>query len=209
MADSVSATDAANLLTFVAPGVAAKAAYDLVYPQPETGQLRGLVTAVVLSLPLVAVIRLLAEEVGIDRDPLDLGFVALLLGASVMAGYAWALVRGTGALKSALGKLGNPGVKGERISDPDPTVLARVLSKLPDGTGVTIGLNDGRKLYGVTHLWSNPLDQNQQLYLIHHQWAEEDGGWGDPATQGGVVLELDHISFLEVSDSPQGLEFSR
>jgi hypothetical protein len=211
VAEVVGPVDVANLLSYVAPGVVARASYGLVYPQSETGQLRGLVVAVASSLPLVAVLRPLAEALGADpARPYGLGYVAVLLGGSLVAGYIWALLRGARITSAALGRLTHPTLRAERSIEPQGSVLHRVVDTLPDKpnpTWVTVGLMDGRRLRGTARLWSAPLDTRQQLFLQWYKWRnKDDTGWERQNTNGGVVVDLAQMTFVEVHEDPVGLE---
>lgn len=202
-----SATDVANIVTFVAPGVAASRAYQIVYPQPEAGELRTTVTAVALSLPIVAVVQRGIDALGFAAPrPLQLGYLAALLGAALVAGYVTALVRGTDAISRAVGWLSNPMLGETREALPDPTVIGLVLGRLESDAWVTVTLTNGRLIAGNARLWSQPLDVRQQLYLNEHQWWKADlGKWGDKHEEGGVVVDLEQVVSIEVSKGPKGV----
>lgn len=205
---SLSATDVANIVTFVAPGVLASAVYRLVYPQPEASQLRTTVTAVALSLPLVAVVQFLWTATGLHAPrPLQLGYLVVLLFASVLAGYAAAVVRGMPRIKAAIGRLSHPTVRAPRVAEPEATVLELVMGRLEPETWVTVTLlPDSRKLVGKARLWSGPLDVRQQLYLTYYSWWKADvQKFGPEHDCGGVVLDLDAVVAIELSQDPRGL----
>jgi hypothetical protein len=94
MSDVLTATEVANVLTFVAPGFFALGAYRFEFPRRPRERFETLVISAAASVPLVALAELIRSGLDVERNPLGAGYVALLLGVSVATGYGFARLRG-------------------------------------------------------------------------------------------------------------------
>lgn len=196
MADAISADDVTRLLMLVAPGFFAWTAYGWVLPRPTPAELPMLVTSVALSLPLVVISRTLAEPVGLDAEATDLGYVALLLGLAVAAGYSFARIRCLDAVRKFMLKAGHR-------SDPAATVLMRSVMEMKDSKGqVVINFKDGKGPVAGTPRFAteDPQAPDPLLFLDHVKWWDStDGKWGDRRRQGGVLVRLDEVRTIELN----------
>jgi Family of unknown function (DUF6338) len=196
MADALTAEEVGRILTFVAPGFFAWAAFRAVFPQRDRGQLEMLVIAVATSLPLVAVANFIADECDIERtDPTKLGYVALLIGVSLLAGYAFAIFRGWGWIREKLSWVG-------LRYQPESSIYAQTLLRLAPDARATVTFKDGRELTGVPRIGPGRSDTGvRELYLTYPQWYDHRRAeWVDGAA--GVIANLDEVHHITLEDDP-------
>jgi hypothetical protein len=141
MASALTAEDAGRLVTLVAPGYFAHAAYSARFPQRKRDELPLLIASIAASLPLVAVANALSDAVGIARSPTALLYVAILIGCSLGAGYLIARVWDTHTVRGILTRY-------VQLGEPETAVALRVLPRLPKKHLVTVFFKDGRRLSG-------------------------------------------------------------
>lgn len=200
MAEVISAEDVPRLLTLVAPGFFAMTAYRWVSPGKDRGELPTLMTSVALSLPFVALANAIAHRVAITADPTELGFVVLLLALATVTGYAAARVRSASAVRKILLKIGHH-------SDPAASVLTRTVMEMNDKKGqVTIRFKDGQSPLAGTPRFAteDPETGEQQIYLDHHRWWNDDkGAWREKQDRGGVLVRLDEVRSIEINRNPK------
>lgn len=196
MADIVSAVEVGRIVSYIAPGFVARAAYAARFARPEASQFATLVSSVVLSLPLVALANGLADLVNLDRSVAELGYVALLLSVSVLAGYLYGAARGSAGVRSAMRML--------RLAyQPDASIYAQTLLALPPDAPVTVAFKDGRKLSGTPKLGpGRDTDGVTELYLTHPAWWHESSGWIEKGAGGAVIVPLSEIQTLTLDRDP-------
>ncbi len=196
MADVLTAEEVGRLLTLVAPGYFAQVSYTSRYPRTERGELPTLVMSAALSLPIVALAGAIAPG---DPKPLDLGYVALLLGLAIVLGYAFALLRGWSLTRDVLSKIGYR-------REPEASVLSRVFGSLPRKHLVTVTFKDGRKVSGSRRLWTGDPDPQKRgdLYLVYPSWWDPvKKDWLPRQKTDGVIVNVDEVLAIDVRPSPQ------
>jgi len=197
MSDVLTATEVANVLTFVAPGFFALAAYQYEFPRRPRERFEALVVAVATSVPLVALTELIRGWLDVERDPLGAGYVGLLLGVSLLAGYVAAQLRGRKTARRLLRKLG---VRRE----PEDSPFLRAVRGLSDPDAqVTVTFKDGSILAGTPSFWTSDPDRPRELFLTYSRWFDPDAGtWTDRRDQGGVLVGLDEVWSIEFDATP-------
>jgi uncharacterized protein DUF6338 len=197
MAVALTADEVGQIVSYIAPGFAARRAYAGRFPHPDPSEMTLLVSSVVLSLPIVALAVTLGPAFGIDEaDPTDLAYVTLLLGIAVLGGYAFAAVRALPRTRAALAKIG-------LAYQPEGSVWAQALLGLPADAVVTVEFTDGRKLSGTPSMGpalagSEPM----QLCLTHPAWWDPHRqSWVAEGAGGAVIVPLDQIHSVTVGGS--------
>jgi hypothetical protein len=193
MSDSVTAADVGNVLTYVAPGFFARAAYDAVWPQADRDKFEVLVVSVATSVPLVALAHTLASRLSIVPNVTHLGYVAFLLALSVLAGYMAAVVRGPRFFRTVAGSL-KLNIQPE-ISGYTATIMK---TKGP----VTVVFRDGTKLSGVPAVGPDVTQPGKgELYLVYPMWwSDEEAGWSSAGE--GALVNLDDVKAITLSADP-------
>jgi hypothetical protein len=148
----------------------------------------------------VAVSRALAEILGIEADTTQFGYVALLLGVSIVAGYGGARLRSASKVRSLLLKAGHR-------SDPVGSVLVRTVMEMEDPQAqITVNFKDGKRPIAGTPRFAteDPETGEQQLYLDHvSSWNLKERKWGERTTRGGVLIRLDEVRTIVLNRDPR------
>ena len=194
--DVVTPQDVGNLLTLVAPGFFAYAAYAYRYPRRALGDLPMLVTSVALSLPIVALARSLAPHLGIGTaSGTHLSYAALLVVLALAAGALAGWLRAWGVTQRFLEALG-------LFSDPAPDVASKVFSSFQGAGGiVAVTLKDGPKVAGAP-LWftTDPEADRREVFLVKPRvWDDTSESWGAPDADGGALVALDDVVLLQTA----------
>ena len=199
MADSGLIDQAGSVLLFVAPGFFARLSYQARFPQRESGDLYALVVSVAASVPIVALGHFCAEKASISTNPTNIGYVVILLGIAVLAGYFIGLLRDWSRTRHLLGDLGLP-------YEPEATMMERTVFRMPDDGLVTVVFKDGRTAYGSPTFGTGYVEDGEarELYLAWPRWwDEESGDWSEDVEHlAGVVVNLDEVAAVELSKSP-------
>jgi hypothetical protein len=195
MADALTAEQVGQVLTYIAPGYFARSAYTARFPQPDQPHFNVLVTSVATSLPLVAAAHGLAGQLDISTSPTHVGYVALLLGLSMVIGYLFAALREPKVVRKMLGAFGI-------TSQPEALLTTQVLKPLKDRF-VTVDFKDGRKLSGVPKGGPVlPEDGINEFYFTFPAWWDNekeefvDAGEDEAA----VLVWIDSIHNITVSE---------
>lgn len=192
---ALKAAEVANVVQFVAPGFFARLAYGARFPQPEASTLTTLVWSVAASLPLVAVGNFVAGRLGVDVDPMEAGYVLLLLGVASLAGYGIAGARAIPRVRSALGRIG-------LHHQPDGSVYAVTMLAAPSDLVVVIETGDGRKVSGTPRFGpSFAEDGVDELVLTHPEWMTKEG-WSSDGAGAAVLLPLSQVKTVTFSSDP-------
>jgi hypothetical protein len=188
---ALSATDVAEVLSFVAPGYLAQLGYRARYPAPERSSGQVLVVSVVLSLPLVAAVD---AAISGSHKPTQLGYVFALTAGSFAIGYLLALVRGTWPVRAVLSWLGYR-------SQPEGSMWAQTLKHMTPSARVLIELKDGRRILGVPRRGPETQDDGiNELYLVYPTAPTADG---EQAYVGeGIIVPLSEVSSVVLEEDP-------
>ena len=181
----------AQVITYVAPGFIVRMGYRARYPGPDRGAGEVLIIAVVVSLPLVALVTELLP--GAQR-PTQPGYVIVLLLAAAAIGYATALLRGRRRIKRLLAKIGY------RL-EPEGTIYAQTLRHMSPEGSVLIELKDGRRVWGCPR--SGPQSNSdgiRELYLTYPQSPGEDGEYCPVGA--AMIVPISEISNIVLSEDP-------
>src|SRR6266496_2183899 len=184
--EALTAEQVAQVVTFLAPGFAARLVYTARFRQREPGEFTILVLSVVASLPLVAVTNAVARRVGIAHTTVTaLPYVALLLGVSVLVGYLVALLRGWPMTRNILGRLG-------LAYQPEESIYAQTMLALPPGAAVTIEFTDGRKLSGTPRIGPGLAGEEIEALCLTHPawWDPASQRWREDGAGGAVIVPL-------------------
>lgn len=182
-----------QIATYVAPGFLALAGYRTRYPRPSMQAGELLIVSVVASLPFVAGVQ--AVLPGTQRAN-DLGYVAILLATAAAVGYVVALIRGTDRIKRILAGLGYH-------LQPEGTIYAQTLRRLPDDGTVIVELKDGRRIWGCPRNGPQSHDDGiNELYIVYPQAAVEDDEW--QPVGAGVIVPIAEINTIVLSNDPTG-----
>jgi uncharacterized protein DUF6338 len=164
----IDATQAGEVITYVAPGFLAQLGYRARYPAPERSAGQVLIISVVISLPLVALADWLVSG---SHKPTRLGYVALLTAGAFALGYLLALLRGRKFSRWALAWL-------DYRIEPEGTIYAQTLKHMSPAAPVLIELKDGRRVSGTPRNGpESPNDGINELYLTHPEAQDKDGSW--------------------------------
>jgi hypothetical protein len=197
MSDVLTATEVANVLTFVAPGFFALGAYRFEFPRRPRERFETLVVSAAASVPLVALTELIRDWLGVNRNPLGPGYVALLLGVSIVSGYGFARLRGSATTRRALRKAG-------LRQEPEDTPFLRVLRGLSDPEAqATVTFKDGAILSGTPSLFTSDLESPRELFVTNPRWWVPEIEEWTPRTDGGVLVSLDQVWAIEFNRTPQ------
>lgn len=193
MADAITLQDAGNIVAFIAPGYFAYATYRRRFPERDRPAGELLVLSVVLSLPFVSFARYLAPQAAADAT--SARFVIALLAPPILAGFLYALIRGSEPVRAVLSHL-------DYSEQPEGSMWLRTLQYLPDDAWVTVLLKNGTELSGVVSAYPGlPQDGVNELYLTHPHWITEDGTV-QPSDGQGVIVRLDDASAITLSVDP-------
>jgi len=136
---ALTADQVGQVVTYVAPGFVALLGYRARFPRPDRPPGEVLIVSAVLSLPLVAIASLLPG----NQRPTQLGYVALLVLGSGALGYLVAWLRGTEWARSGLARVL------DYRQEPEGSIYAQTLKKLPPDSPVTVEFKDGRLVSGT------------------------------------------------------------
>lgn len=195
MADVLTAEQVGQVLTYIAPGYFARSAYTARFPCPDPPHFNVLVTSVATSLPLVAAANGLAELLSIPARPTNLGYVALLLGLSMVVGYCFAALREPQWVRQRLAAIGI-------TSQPEALLTTQVLKPLSDRF-VTVNFKDGRKLSGVPKAGPVlPDDGIKELYLTYPAWWDDERNdfAETDENEAAVLVWIDEIHNITISE---------
>jgi hypothetical protein len=195
MADVLTAEQVGQVLIYVAPGYFARSAYTARFPCPDQPHFNVLVTSVATSLPLVAAAHGLGELLDIPAQPTSLGYVALLLGLSMLVGYCFAALREPQWVRKRLAGIGI-------TSQPEALLTTQVLKPLSDRF-VTVNFKDGRKLSGVPKAGPVlPDDGINEFYLTYPAWwdDEQNDFVETGEDEAAVLVWIDNIHNITVSE---------
>lgn len=195
MADGLTAEQVGQVMTYIAPGYFARGAYTARFPCPDQPHFNILITSVATSLPLVAATRGLAELLSIPARPTNVGYVALLLGLSMLVGYCFAAAREPQWVRKRLAAIGI-------ASQPEALLTTQVLKPLSDRF-VTVNFKDGRKLSGVPKAGPVlPDDGINEFYLTYPAWWDEaqDDFIETDESEAAVLVWIENIHNITVSE---------
>ena len=194
MADFVlDANAVGQVITYVAPGFLARIGYRTRYPGPDSPSGEVLILAVVVSLPLVAVVGATLPGA---QEATQVGYVALLLALGLIIGYIAALIRGARPSKKLLSKVGY------RL-DPEGSIYARTLKHMSDEGSVVVELKDGRRVSGAPG--GGPQHKGDgvaELYLTYPEAQDDEGEW--VSVGASLIIPLAEISTVALSEEPTG-----
>jgi hypothetical protein len=190
---ALTANEVAQVVTYVAPGFFARLGYRARFPSTDRPAGEVLIISAVLSLPLVA----LASWLPGAQKPTQLGYVLVLLLGSAVLGYLAAWLRG-----SRLGKRLLAWLFDYRIQ-PEGSIYAQTLKKLPPTSPVTVELKDGRRVSGTPRLGpENKDDGINELYLTHPTALQDGTTW--VAVGAGIIVRLDEVANIVLADDATG-----
>jgi hypothetical protein len=197
LGDVLTATEVANVLTFVAPGFFSLTAYRYEFPRSARERFGALTVCVAISVPLVASAELIRGWIGVERDPLGPAYVTLLLIVSSLAGYGVARLRGWRRARRLLGRLG-------LRQEPEDSPFLRVVRSLSDPEAqMTVTFKDGSVLAGTPSFWTSDPDAAREVFLTHTRWFDKEAqAWGVQRNMGGVLVRLDEVWAIELDRDP-------
>lgn len=146
-APAVTAEEVGQILTYLAPGFFAHAAYRYRFPRRRRADFDAIVLSVVLSVGLVALGNAAADRLGVDRDVGELAYVAVLLGISVVLGYSSAILRSTRLVRAGLARVG-------LRQAPEHAVSELVFGRLAEDALIYVNFKDGRAVAGNPSAWT-------------------------------------------------------
>ena len=190
------AEEVGRLLTLVAPGYFAQASYNARYPRTERGELPTLVISAALSLPIVALAGAIASG---NPEPLDLDYVALLLGLAIVLGYVFALLRGRSLTREVLGKIGyrrEPEALGA-------VACVRVAAAQAPRDGDLQGRTQGVRLAPALDWRSRSAEARRPLSGLPVVVDPVQKKWLPRQKTDGVVVNVDEVLAIDVRPSPQ------
>jgi predicted permease len=194
VADAPTSEEVARILTYVAPGFFARVGYTARFPQREQQHFYALVVSVAASVPLVAMGNAIANAIGIDHDPTDAAYIALLLAPAIVVGYLAAAVRGSERTRRFLRRLSIP-------FEPEATIYEQTLLKLPYDAQVTILFKDGRTLAGYPAKGPGiGDDEPRELYITSARWWDSKGNKWEGQAPGAIVNLEEVVSILMSAD---------
>ena len=181
-----------QVVTYVAPGFLAYLGYRARYPSSDRPAGEVLIISVVLSLPLVALARLLLPGA---QQATELGYVLLLLALGLVGGYLAALVRGRARVRRGLAHLGY------RIQ-PEGTIYAQTLQHMSEEGTVMVEMKNGRRFSGCPRTGPQCKDDGvNELYLVYAEALDDEGEW-QPVGGPAVIVPLAEISYIVLSEEP-------
>ena len=125
----------------------------------------------------------------------------MLLVGSCALGYLAAWARGTRRAKRWLA-----GTLDYHIQ-PEGSIYAQTLKKLPADSPVTIEFKDGRLVSGTPRSGpENKEDGINELYLTHPE-ARDNARW--LSVGAGIIVPLDEIANIVLADDPTGASVAR
>jgi hypothetical protein len=189
----INASAVGQLVTFVAPGFLARVGYRARFPGPDRPAGEVLIIAVVISLPLVALIN--AALPGAQK-PSQLGYVSLLMAVAFIGGYLSAVLRGRQNVKSVMAKLGY------RL-EPPGSIYSHTLRELSDDAYVIVELKDGRRISGMPR--NGPQHKDDGINELYLTYPEAEGGADEWLPVGeGLIVPLGEVSSIALAEEPTG-----
>jgi hypothetical protein len=186
----------AQLIAFVAPGFIARRVFAARYPHREPAQFTQVVSAVVFSLPIVALTNVVARWLGMDPGKVTrLPYVLLLIGLAAVTGYLIAGLWSSSRFRRLFGRLG-------LAYQPEDSIYA-VLLRLPPEAVVTVQLTDGSKLSGTPAAGPGRSDGGNELMITHPAWWNAaTGGWTEDGAGGAVIVSLGQVRTITLDREP-------
>lgn len=196
MSATVSAEQVAQIVSFVAPGFFARAAYSLRFPHNKLDEFTAVVASVVVSLPLVAIANVAARKLGIPLSPTDIKYLCVLIGGSLLIGYVAGWLRNLPSVRRSLSRI--------LPYQPDPSNYARMLLALPSSAVVTVEFTDGRRVSGTPVAGPGVAeDKISDLVLTHPAWLDlRSGQWTEDGTGGAIIIPLSQVHNVTLDRDP-------
>jgi hypothetical protein len=198
VAEAFTAQQVGQVVAFVAPGFFARLSYNARFPSKSPEEFTLIVTAVVVSLPLVAITNALCKPLGISiQNVLTLPYVSLLIGLSVVAGYLAATIRAARGVRLLLSRFG-------LAYQPEGSVYAQTMLALRPSATVTVELLDGRRLSGTPRIGPGSTEDSvDELYITHPAWWDATARtWTDEGAGGGVIVPLGQVRCVTLDHDP-------
>jgi len=191
------AEEIGRIVVFIAPGFVARAAYAARFPREAPEELSMIVSSIVLSLPLVALTKALAWQLGLaDVSVTDLAYVAVLFTVSALAGYAAAFVRGRTQVRAVLARWG-------LAHQPERSIYAQTMLALPPDAAITVEFTDGRKLSGTPRIGpSGGPGDVEHIFLTNAMWWDSGSQTWVDAGASNVIVPLDHLHNITLDRDP-------
>jgi len=190
MENVITLQDAANIVTFVAPGYFAIRIYAANYTKRDKEFSRLLVESVVLSFPIAAFTswlwRLITGSVPLSTDAL-FALTLLLLASGLGFGFSWLRVQWP--MRQIADMLG--------LGMPDEDFIRTKFALLKSNDSVTITLKNGEIFSGTPGGGSMyTKDGPREYYFTDIAWYDKSkGAWDN--RPGGLILNLDQVEYIE------------
>lgn len=190
---ALSATDVAEIVTYVAPGYLAYTGFRMRYPRPERSSGHTLILSVVFSLPLVAVAHWVTHG---EHTPTQIGYVMALLGGAAVIGYLLALLRSTRFSGWLLRRIGYRML-------PDGSIYAATLSQMSDAGMVQLELKDGRRILGYPRIGPQYREDGiDELYILRPEASDGNSEMAAMDNVEGVIVPLSEVSSITLNEDP-------
>jgi hypothetical protein len=193
----LSAEDVGRIVQYVAPGFFARLSYQARFPREESSTVNLLLWSIAASLPLVALGQLMADALGIAKDPVSWDYLAVLLLPASLSGYSIAALRDTNRVRRWLGRLG-------LRHQPHGSLYAMTMLDAPAGAGVLVEFEDRRRLWRWPAAGpSSSEDGIEELVITCPAWwSTENNDWTADGVGEAVVVRLDHVRTITLSWDP-------
>jgi hypothetical protein len=193
----ITAQQVGQVVAYIAPGFFATLAYNFKFPRARADEFTLLVTAVVISLPLVSLADAIAHCAKISTSVTNISYVLLLLGVSIAAGYGLAQLRSVDAVRKLLGILGSP-------YQPESSIYAQTMLRLPPDAWVTIEFTDGRRLAGTPRSGPGLAHENiEELLITYPQWWDpQKAEWNAESAGKAVIVPINQIHSVTFDRDP-------
>ncbi|MBC7671547.1 MAG: hypothetical protein H7247_03925 [Polaromonas sp.] len=167
------------------------ATYGQRFPQRPSELSARIIPSLVISLPLIALARVVADFARVAPDPLAVPYLVIVVLLALSAGQLAGVAINSDPGRRALSWLG--------ISGPERSVSDRVLRRLPENEFITVTFRDGRILSGFPrHGTNDPDTQRQELFMTQTSWYSglPKAPWLDRRSQGGVLINFDDVAII-------------
>lgn len=190
MESVITLQDAANIVTYVAPGYVAVQIYAAVYAKSDKDFSKLLIESVVVSFVLVTLANWLWSALG-QKIPVvtNATYAFTLLLMAVLGGVFFAYLRVRWPLKNLADSAG--------FNPPSEDFIRSEFTQLKGSDSVTVTLKNGEIFSGTPKRGSTHIrDLPREYYFNNIAWYDKTKNVWD-TRPGGLIIALKEIAYIE------------
>jgi hypothetical protein len=190
MENVITLQDAANIVTYIAPGYLAVQIYAAIYAKHEKDFSRLFIESVVVSFFIVAFVNWLWELFAYETPvTMSARYMSALLVVAALGGAAFAYLRVRWPLKYLADSAG--------FNEPSEDFIRSEFVRLKGSASVTVTLKNGEIFSGTPKRGSTHIkDTPREYYFNNIAWYDKTKRVWDKRS-GGLIIALKDIAYIE------------